>query len=273
MSAGLIELIGNDILCSIEGVEKEARFAVGEARPKLEVWAQRYDEAVRVDNEGELASIGREMFAWLDGSGWASEWANRVGDDRQLEIKVKGNGAPEEIALLDAPWEVLSFGKTGPLALDELQLFIVVRRVGDKATPWPARNGDLQLMFVAAAPEGAGELDFEAEEAAILKATQGLPLRLVVEESGALNFVHERLVSDEASFEALHLSCHGTIDAKAGPILLLETPEGYEGKAGPREIIEALGTDPPPLIVLSACRTARIRARASSYWTARYSRE
>ena len=263
MSAGLIELIGDDILCSIEGGDREARFAVSEARPKLQAWAQRYDEAVQCDNEGELASIGREMFAWLDGSGWASEWANQVGEDRQLEIKVKGNDTPEEIALLDAPWEVLSSGKTGPLALDELQLFTVARRVGDKATPWPARNGDLQLMFVAAAPEGAGELDFEAEEAAIVKATQGLPLRLVVEESGALNFVHERLVSDEAPFEALHLSCHGTIDAKAGPVLLLETPEGDEEKAGPREIVDALGADPPPLIVLSACRTAEF-GRASA---------
>ena len=111
MSAGLIELIGNDILCSIEGVEKEARFAVGEARPKLEVWAQRYDEAVRVDNEGELASIGREMFAWLDGSGWASEWANRVGDDLQLEIKVEGNGAQRKSRCWTRPGKCFRSGK------------------------------------------------------------------------------------------------------------------------------------------------------------------
>ena len=44
-------------------------------------------------------------------------------------------------------------------------------------------------MFMAAAPEGASSLDFEAEEAGILEATKTLAMRLVVEESGALPFL------------------------------------------------------------------------------------
>ncbi len=88
-------------------------------------------------------------------------------------------------------------------------------------------------MFMAAAPQGQHELDFEAEEAAILAATQRLPLRLVVEETGNATFLGERLCSDEGSFEALHLSCHGDIDPALGPILLLETAEGRADKVGP----------------------------------------
>jgi hypothetical protein len=137
-----------------------------------------------------------------------------------------------------------------------VQLFIVIRRIGDRRKPLVARHADLQLMFMVAAPQGQRDLDFEAEEAAILEATQRLPLRLVVEETGSREFLGERLNSDEGPFEALHLSCHGDIDVTAGPILLLESAEGGLDKVGPGGIVEALGFDPPPLVVLSACRTA-----------------
>jgi hypothetical protein len=118
-------------------------------------------------------------------------------------------------------------------------------------------------MFMAAAVEGQTELDFEAEEAAILDATQRLPIRVTVEESGALAFLGERLTL-EGPFEALHLSCHGNIDAERGPILLLEGAAGGEERAGPGEVIEALGADPVPLVVLSACRTAELGGSAAA---------
>ena len=111
-------------------------------------------------------------------------------------------------------------------------------------------------MFMAAAPEGQHELDYEAEETAILDATRLLPMRVVVEETGALEFLGARLATDEGPFEALHLSCHGDIDREKGPILLLETAEGGADRVGPGAIVGALGADPPPLVVLSACRTA-----------------
>ena len=255
MSSGLIELLGADILASIEGGGEEARFSAEPAIAKLQAWSKRYDKASLLDNEGELSAIGREMFAWLDESGWASAWALGSGD-RSLEIRVNGAGGAEEEALLDAPWELLSRADGPPLACDEIQLFIVARRIGAKAAPLEPRHGDLQLMFMAAAPEGQHELDYEAEETAILDATRLLPMRVVVEETGALEFLAARLATDEGPFEALHLSCHGDIDREKGPILLLETAEGGEDRVGPGAIVGALGADPPPLVVLSACRTA-----------------
>ena len=118
MSSGLIELVGADILASIEGGGEEARFSAEPAIAKLQAWSKRYDNASLYDREGELSAIGREMFAWLDESGWASAWALGSGD-RSLEIRVKGAGGAEEEALLDAPWELLSRADGPPLAFDE----------------------------------------------------------------------------------------------------------------------------------------------------------
>ncbi len=258
MSSGVIELAGVDVLCSIEGGGREVRLPAGPALVKLRDWSRRYDVGSRRDDEGELSAIGGEMFAWLDDGGWASAWANGA-DDRSLEIRVQAVGGEEEVALLDAPWELLSRVDGPPLALDDIQLFIVARRIGAPEKPIEPRHGDLQLMFMAAAPEGQSELDFEAEEAAILDATQRLPVRVFVEETGALDFLGGRLASDEGPFEALHLSCHGDIDRQRGPILLLEKAEGGEDRVGPGDIVKALGPDPPPLVVLSACRTAELR--------------
>jgi hypothetical protein len=260
VSTGLIELIGGDVFCSISGGGAEVRLPSGPAVAKLQGWSKRYDNASRRDNEGELSAIGREMFDWLDEPGWASAWANALGD-RTLEIRVRGIGDESEVALLDAPWELLS-RIDGPLALDDIQLFIVSRRIGAPTAPAEPRHADLQLMFMAAAPEGQVELDFEAEEAAILEATQRLPIRVVVEETGALEFLGPRLTS-EGPFEALQLSCHGDIDAQRGPILLLEGAAGGEVPAGPGDIVRALGADPIPLVVLSACRTAELGRSAT----------
>jgi hypothetical protein len=261
MSSGLIELRGGDVFCSIVGGNTEVRLPLVPAIEKLCAWSNRYDRASQRDNEHELSAIGREMFAWLDDGGWASSWANGAGD-RFLEIQVPGMGSAEEEALLDAPWELLSSADS-PLASDDVRLFIVARRIGEKEAPFDPRHADLQLMFMAAAVEGQTELDFEAEEAAILDATQRLPIRVVVEETGARAFLGERLTS-EGPFEALHLSCHGSIDAAKGPIVLLEGAAGGEDRAGPGEIIQALGADPVPLVVLSACRTAELGGSATA---------
>ncbi len=263
MAAGQIEILGGDVFCSIAGGGREARFPLAKAAPKLTDWAKRYDKASDRDANDALAAIGREMFDWLDGPGWASAWVDALGDDRILEIKVGARPGPNETALLDAPWELLARAD-GPLALDALQLFAVARRIGDAATPLAPRHADLQLMFMAAAPESQHELKFEAEESSILQATQRLPLRLVVEETGNRTFLGERLNSDEGPFEALHLSCHGDIDKQAGPVLLLESAEGGEDKTDPGALVAALGANAPGLVFLSACRTAEFGRAAGA---------
>lgn len=123
-----IELTGSDVRFSGQDLP-EAREPLDKALPKLRAWAQRYDAAAARDSEGALLEIGREMIAWLDGAGFASNWLGGAGD-RVLEIVVSGQGdAAAEAALLDAPRELLATDH-GPLAADDLQLFVVARRVG-----------------------------------------------------------------------------------------------------------------------------------------------
>jgi tetratricopeptide (TPR) repeat protein len=254
MGRAAIEIRGSDLFCSIEGIGKEARFSLDEARAKLSDWSERYGNASKFDDEDTILSVGREMFSWLDRSDWVSSWF-ALPQDRILDIHVTGRAAATEALLMDAPWEILATDQ-GPLALDPLQLFIVTRRLDPGGSCWAPRHGDIQLIFMAAAPEGQSPLDFESEEAAILAATRGGRTHLIVEETGALSALEERLTSEEGPFEVVHISCHGTIDPKRGPVLMLETIEGGAALATPGELVERLGGDPPPLVVISACRSA-----------------
>jgi hypothetical protein len=257
MPFGVIELRGSDIFCSVAGGDAESRFGLDEALPRLTQWARRYETASARDRQGDLAAIGQEMFGWLDEAGWASSWASG-GGDREREVRVDGAAGTEEAALLDAPWELLAKAD-GPLAADLLRLFVVARRVGRSEQAPQPRYSDLRLMFMAAAPEGQVELDYEAEEAAILEATKDDErVHLIVEETGVLRFLRGRLASAEGSCEALHLSCHGDIDRALGPVLMLETPEGDAARATAGDLIEALGAVRPQLVALSACRTAEM---------------
>ena len=249
-----IEHIGADLLCRAKSAPAELRIPGDQALGQLKEWAKRYAAAVRHDGEAELLAIGREMFAWLDSNGWASAWAKSTGP-RALEIQVDDLDEALAQAMLDAPWELLAH-RNGYLADDGIQIFEVVRRIGPRAEAIVPRYSDMQLMFMAAAPQKESPLDFEAEEAAILEVTARLPLHLVVEESGVAEFLGEHLHLN-GPFEALHLSCHGDIDPKRGHILALEDEIGERADADANDIVRLLG-DPEqtPLVFLSACRTA-----------------
>lgn len=249
-----IEHIGADLLCRSKSAPAELRIPGDQALGQLKEWAKRYAAAVRNGGEADLFAIGREMFSWLDSNGWASAWAKATGP-RALDIQVDDLGEALVQAMLDAPWELLAH-RNEYLADDGVQIFEVVRRIGPRAEAIVPRYSDMQLMFMAAAPQKESPLDFEAEEAAILEVTARLPLHLVVEESGVAEFLGEHLHLN-GPFEALHLSCHGDIDPKRGHILALEDEIGERADADANDIVRLLG-DPEqtPLVFLSACRTA-----------------
>ena len=254
-----IELLGSDVFCRIEDAPKqEQRLDQESALPLLRDWALRYDEAVRADSSADtLRLIGRELWDWLDKlSGWAVAWSAGTGA-RVLDICVRPDALQDEAAraLLDAPWELLA-GPQGWLAEDAVQPFEVVRRIGTAAAPRVAEFVDLQMLFMAAAPEGQHVLSFEAEEAAILQATSRKPLHLFVEETGAAEWLRDRLTAD-GPFDVLHLSCHGGIDKRRGPVLALEDERGCKALTDVSTLVGTIGeADRLPLLFLSACRTA-----------------
>jgi hypothetical protein len=224
-------------------------------------WAKRYEQAVKADSFEKLLALGREISGWLGASDWMPLITGGTGPI-EFDIETEASPAPEARAFLDVPWELLTDARDF-LAIDAARPFCVQRRLGRRGTLIQATRKDLFLMFMAASPRNVEPvLDYEGEEAGILKATEQLPLTLTVEESGCLDFLRNRL-SNEGPFDALHLSCHGTI-VKGEPLLMLESPEGDLAPAPASALIAACGREKPALIFLSACRTAEHGAQSAS---------
>ena len=231
----------------------------------LESWAGCYAKSVETGDQDRVRDIGREMLQWLNQGYVLSKWL--ADSRRELEIALT-IGDENTDALLAAPWEVLA-DEIGFLAEDRKKPFLPLRRVAPEATITEPDHSDLSLLFMAAAPEGQHELDYEAEEAAILEATRSLrtgqPLvHLTVEESGELAVLAEQLAA-AGPFDILHLSCHGDIVETEGEmrhVLLLETEKGGVDSVEPNRLLTALGEKVPSLVFLSACRTGQ-RGHAS----------
>ena len=142
--------------------------------------------------------------------------------------------------MLRAPFELVAPPDGGLLAEDELARFCVVRRLGPPAGARPGLDEfRLGLAFMASAPRGQHELDFEAEEAAILKAVGESRIDLLVEDTGDPEQLAHRL-AEVGGMPVVHLSCHGLNNwpAQPGgpgvPVLMMEAEVG--GTARPRPL-------------------------------------
>lgn len=268
MDLASLTLHGEDILGRHPEVG-EIRLDGSAALPRLLDWARQYETATSRNDTIALLEIGRAMFGWLNGNGWAERWCSIPGP-RRLEIRVEDASHPLTSALFDAPWELLA-DRNGHLAGDSIQCFEPVRRLGKVGTAWPPRHRDLQIQFMAAAPHGQKPLDFEGEEAAILQATASLSINVAVEESGNLGEL-AKCHTWAGDSEVLHLSCHGDIDAKQGPFLCFEDEEGNTERIDCRIFLSKIPASRFALIFLSACRTAE-QGQASARLPAPFARE
>lgn len=260
-----VELRGDELCCTdVNGVGGAAiRRLSAPTLARLQDWARRYDRAVTSRQADALPAIGRDIAGLLnEGDAWLDRSLQGTGEIA-FEIVVVGTPDVRGRALLDAPWELLAPDGVF-LATDPQRLYRVDRRLGAAATPRRPVHRDLALVFMAADVEGESPLNYEHEEQAILEATRRLDLNLVVEESGCLEFLEPCLAEERP--EALHLSCHGTIDAR-GPVLALETAAGRLALTTVADLRTALGEEGqrPTLVFLSACRTAEHGAAAASF--------
>jgi hypothetical protein len=266
MLSARIELRGEDLFCA-DTAERGAstiRRLTPETLARLRGWAERYDAAVRSGAPEPLVEIGHDIATFLDeGDRWLDHVLAGIGEIA-VEISVPGRPEDRERVLLDVPWELLRWNGTY-LASDAERLFRVIRRLGGAGTPAEPAYRDLSVLFMAAEVEGQGVLNYELEEAGILRATKDLDLNLSVEESGAVEFLTQRIALD-GPFEALDLSCHGSIE-KGEPFLCLESPEGREERVTIGKLSKAVGEErsKPSLVFLSACRTGEHGAAASSF--------
>ncbi|MEV0537661.1 CHAT domain-containing protein [Kitasatospora sp. NPDC050463] len=223
--------------------------------------AGRYVDAVRGSSRREvLLALGRELYGWLDGE---RRWLRQLLEEASapLLFEVRGPRRPSgaEWALLRAPFELLAAPEGGFL-VEEPEQFAVVRRLG---RPGPADALDdrrLGVAFMASSPRGQHELDYEAEELAVLGAVGETGLDLVVEDSGNPERLGARL-AELGGMPVVHLSCHGLHNWRESPgdrptpVLLLEDDLGQGRPTSARELVGLL-TPPPRLAFVSACLTA-----------------
>ena len=136
----------------------------------------------------------------------------------------------------------------------------MARRLGPPLDRPPLDQFRLGLAFMASAPRGQHELDFEAEEAAILAAVGETRLDLVVEDTGDPGQLASRLAG-LGGMPVVHLSSHGLNNwqPKPGepgvPVLLMEDDAGGCRLTAAADLAGLL-TAVPRLLFVSACLTA-----------------
>ncbi len=225
-------------------------------------WAEEYDTQLHQVQFGHsraavFEDIGRAVYGWLADKGLADAVLDDAGEGPRVLTLTATPAQDGDLAraFLDVPWEVLTTPDHGPLAYNPTRPLEVARRLRPAGLPGPAPDhGDLRLLFMAAAPRGPKALDFEAEETSIAEATDHA-VHLLVEETGALDQLGARLIQDHP-VEVVHLSCHGDITEDGIAFLCLEDSFGRLAPATAKGIAKVLGKDWPPLLFLSACRTA-----------------
>ena len=229
----------------------------------LDRFNARYAVARASGDRAALLAIGRELYAWLQGDeGWLDKLKQQQPRPFLLEIRGPLQPNAAEWAVLHAPWELLAEPSGDFLAADAELRYAPARRLGSPTKAPELDKFRLGVAFMAAAPRGQQELDFEAEEAAIMAAA-GERLDLFVEESGNAEELGRRLADLDPPLPVLHLSCHGDNawtgkDGKAPPqpALALEDALGGTQMASAGALFDALGGYRPRLLVLSACLTA-----------------
>ena len=162
-----------------------------------------------------------------------------------LEFQSTSVADPAVQLFFRVPWEILA-GPEGHLVADRLLNFYPVRRVGAGGqTPTPS-DLPLGLVFMASAPKGGIDFDFEREEQAILQSTSSVNLDLEVEDSGSLDLLSERL---SGGAQIVHLSCYGESEPKS--LLLLEDAFGYPSRVSTEDLVNHLPIPRPRLIFLT----------------------
>lgn len=205
----------------------------------------------------DLAGLGRALFAWIDrhSGGWL-RGLRQTPQSTALSIDVSVGG------LGQLPWELLHDGNDF-LCADPVHWFTPIRRVSTASQPWQPQLRQLSMLFMASSPEGVTPvLNYEAEEAHILQATRRHPMALLVEESGTLAGLQQRLEDMAEPPDMLHLSGHADVDAN-GPLFLLEDELGRPAPATPVALARTLrqGGELPRLVFLSGCRTGQADAQ------------
>jgi len=232
-----------------------------------------YRDACRHTHPADaLLKLGVALYEWLNGDGgWLERLFDRAHSPILVEFAVprrrleKPGSKPDQRTegdrqrtFLNAPWELVA-DDTGHLAARSELVWCPCRRLG-RAIPRQPSPFRLSTIFMAALPrelEQTSSLRYEEEEAAILRATDGVGMDLRVEESGNVRGLAELLAAESASrpVDVLHISCHGSMGA-GGAALELEDELGRAQSTPMGRLATEIVPHRPGLMFLSACHTA-----------------
>ena len=208
----------------------------------------------------QLSILGAKLADFIDGD---ERWlASILGRRAVATLRITA-----QQRLRHLPWELL-YRDGSFLTVSAPAPVLPVRAVSAGAAGQTAvvpGNRPLRVLFMATSPEGVEPvLNFEAEEAAILSATDRTGMELVVEESGSLEGLRF-LSSDYGAgyFDVLHLSGHATIDKNGQPTFLVENEFGGLVYATADQIAQAMAGRWPRLVFVSGCLTGNAPDRGT----------
>ena len=251
---------GLEFRCPAANVSEDRPITFADWRVLAE-WSVRHQKLARErDPAAGLLKLGTEIFEWLNGSDqFLKRLTNTVQAPLLIQFATDKDDSRRAPCFLDAPWELLAHdGRHWVLRADTV--FCPVRVIGDSVKPPPPSPARLSLVFMAAAPRGADNLNYEAEEASILTATRNVGLDLVVEESGELGLLSACVAREKP--DVVQISCHGTLTPEPG--LLLEDEVGGPAFVRASALVSKLASHHPRLLFLSACETAEAHALLDS---------
>ncbi|MEP0914159.1 tetratricopeptide repeat protein, partial [Leptolyngbya sp. GB1-A1] len=203
----------------------------------------------------DLSAMGKRLFLWLDGAG---RWLSRAINECAAEGIVLAIAAEAKLSHL--PWETLHDGN-GFLIERDYPLVVPIRWLNQPAPDRPPQPRPLQILFMATSPENVQPvLNFEQEEASILRVTRDLPLTLRVEESGCVPELEKlwRRYPDN-TFDVFHLTGHASVQSQPpySPYFITESLTGERQETTVAELQKVFQVRRPRLIFLSGCRTGQ----------------
>ncbi|WP_344814673.1 CHAT domain-containing protein, partial [Microlunatus aurantiacus] len=219
-------------------------------RAEMEAWAARVESDYQT-LAPDLTGLGDSLYQWLDGP--TQRWLEAARSRQQpialyIDVQERLRGLPWELIFADA---FLSVHPARPV--------IPVRAASprDGSGKRAPQNRPLRVLFMASSPDGVKPvLDFEREESEILAAAPGR-VEVVVEESGSVAGLAERLDwFGPDYFDVLHLSGHSTV-GPAGPQFVMEDDAGLRSDAAASDIAAAVGGNWPRLVFVSGCSTGQ----------------
>ena len=187
VSSGRLALVDDST-----GFDERRALGAGDVET-LEEFSALYRRLVAEPDAGALATLGGDLYRWLDGpSGWLGALEGDLTPPFLFEVRAPRNPDAASWSLLGAPWELLA-NERGFLAQDAGLNYCPARRLGPVDTAPALDDHRLGITFMASAPRGGQELDYEAEEMAVLNAAGNLGVDLVVDDSGDPEQLGERL--------------------------------------------------------------------------------